>query len=305
MRKILFLIGIPASGKSTFAKELVRRDPSYKRVNKDDLRYMTHDEDFQKFDKKKEEYIVKVRDLLITQALDGGFNVVVDDTNIAGKHLARVQEIAEKWGRENNCPVTVEQKLFDTPLDECLRRNAERTGRERVPNKVIKDMHRQLNHDKRERPYRPFVAGLPECIVTDLDGTACLLNGRNPYDAKGCINDVPNAPVVGLLHDLMHRYAIIVVSGREDKDREETEQWLRNHGLLFADPSEDKATGIVGVFMRKAGDKRNDAIIKQEIYEAEILPRFNVRFVLDDRNRVVDAIREMGIPVFQVAPGDF
>jgi predicted kinase len=306
VRTILFLIGIPASGKSTFAKEHVRKDPTFKRVNKDELRFMLHDEDFKRFDRKKEDFIVTVRDALIVQALDAGFNVVVDDTNVAGKHLERVQEIVEKWSREHNEPVTVEQKVFDTPLDECLRRNAEREGRARVPDKVIKDMHRQLNHDKKERPYLPFVPGLPECVVTDMDGTASLLNGRNPYDAKGCIRDTPNEPVVGLLHDLMHRTAIIVVSGREDKDREETEQWLRNVGVRFYDPERDeKPVGIVAVHMRKTGDKRNDAIIKREIYEAHILPYFNVRFVLDDRNRVVDAIRDMGIPVFQVAPGDF
>jgi predicted kinase len=310
VRTILFLVGIPASGKSTFAKEHVRKDPTYKRVNKDELRFMVHDEDFKGFDRKKEDFIVKVRDDLIVRALDEGYNVLVDDTNIAGKHLARVQEIAEKWGREHNEPVTIEEKLFDTPLEECLRRNKARTGPRRVPDKVIKDMHRQLNQDKGVRPYRPFVVGLPECIVTDMDGTASFLNGRNPYDAKGCINDLSNEPVVGLLHDLMHRYAIVVVTGREDKDREETEQWLRNHGLRFAgahDGREDGArvTGIVAVHMRKTGDKRKDSIIKREIYEAHILPHFNVKFVLDDRNQVVDAIRDMGIAVFQVAPGDF
>jgi predicted kinase len=306
VRKILFLVGVPGSGKSTFAKKLVREDPTFKRVNKDELRFMFHDEDFKKFDKAKEAFVVKVRDLLITDILDQGFNVIVDDTNVAGKHLARVLEIAEHWSKANSEEVVVEQKVMNTPLDECLRRNAAREGKARVPDKVIKDMHRQLSQDKRDRPYRPFEPGLPTCIVTDMDGTVALLNGRSPYDAKGCINDPPNEPVLGLLHDLMHHNAIVVVSGREDKDHDETVQWLHNQGVRFYDPSKDeKPVGIVAVHMRQTGDKRNDAIIKREIYEAHILPYYNVRFVLDDRNRVVDAIREMGIPVFQVAPGDF
>lgn len=59
--------------------------------------------------------------------------------------------------------------------------------------------------------------------------------------------------------------------------------------------------------MRKAGDKRNDAIVKQEIWENDISGsgRFDVFFVLDDRNRVVEMWREQGLKVLQVAEGDF
>ena len=35
--KLLLLKGLPASGKTTFAKELVRKDGNWVRVNKDDL----------------------------------------------------------------------------------------------------------------------------------------------------------------------------------------------------------------------------------------------------------------------------
>lgn len=304
---ILFLVGLPASGKSTVAKELVREDPTFKRVNKDDLRYMTHDEDHGKFDRRKEDYIVRLRDILIFAALDSGFNVVVDDTNIAPKHWDTINQNAEEWAKVNGKPVIVERRVLDTPLEECLARNARRSGRERVPEKVIRQMSKQLGQEYRVKPYRPFVEGLPEAIVFDMDGTTSLLGGRNPYDAKGCINDPANVPVLGLLHDLMHRYALIGVSGREDKDSAETEEWLRNHGVLFYDEERDgdNVRGVVAVHLRKTGDKRNDAIVKCEIYETHIFPHYNVKFVLDDRTRVVNALRDLGVPVFQVAWGDF
>jgi predicted kinase len=39
--KILFLMGIPCSGKSTYANQLcLRKDTSWTRINKDDLRAM-------------------------------------------------------------------------------------------------------------------------------------------------------------------------------------------------------------------------------------------------------------------------
>lgn len=57
--------------------------------------------------------------------------------------------------------------------------------------------------------------------------------------------------------------------------------------------------------MRPAGDTRNDAVIKEEIYQAEIAGKYNVEFVLDDRDRVVDKWRELGLKCLQVAKGAF
>jgi hypothetical protein len=57
--------------------------------------------------------------------------------------------------------------------------------------------------------------------------------------------------------------------------------------------------------MRETGDNRKDSIVKEEIYNRDILPEYYVSFVLDDRQQVVDALREMGLQVWQVARGDF
>jgi len=57
--------------------------------------------------------------------------------------------------------------------------------------------------------------------------------------------------------------------------------------------------------MRPAGDIRKDVLIKQEIYEREIKDKYNVLFVLDDRQSVVDGWRSLGLTVFQVAEGQF
>jgi hypothetical protein len=59
------------------------------------------------------------------------------------------------------------------------------------------------------------------------------------------------------------------------------------------------------LFMRKTDDFRKDAIIKEEIYQNEIEGKYNVLFILDDRNSVCDFWRSKGLVCFQVAPGDF
>jgi len=45
--------------------------------------------------------------------------------------------------------------------------------------------------------------------------------------------------------------------------------------------------------------------LPKEIYEENIKGRYEVLFVLDDRNRVVDFWRSIGLICLQVAPGDF
>ena len=58
------------------------------------------------------------------------------------------------------------------------------------------------------------------------------------------------------------------------------------------------------MFMRPKDDYRKDSLVKKEIYNNE-LSKYNVLFVYDDRNQVVDMWRELGVKVFQVEPGNF
>ena len=57
--------------------------------------------------------------------------------------------------------------------------------------------------------------------------------------------------------------------------------------------------------MRETGDSQPDKIVKRKIYENIIKGRFNVKFVLDDRDQVVRTWRNLGLRCLQVAYGDF
>ena len=59
------------------------------------------------------------------------------------------------------------------------------------------------------------------------------------------------------------------------------------------------------LFMRPTGDTRKDSILKKEIYDNHIKGKYNVKYVLDDRDSVVEMWREQGLTCLQVAPGDF
>lgn len=139
---------------------------------------------------------------------------------------------------------------------------------------------------------------LPVAIICDLDGTLALMNNRGPFEWSKVGEDDINTTINALLHRYKHDEEvpldIILVSGRDGVCRKETEEWLDVHCVDYD-----------LLFMRPEGDKRKDLIVKREIFENEIKNKYNIEFVLDDRNQVVEMWRSLGLTVFQVAEGDF
>ena len=127
-----------------------------------------------------------------------------------------------------------------------------------------------------------------------MDGTLAILDDRNPYDVSRCNLDLPNKPVLETVLKWQSTTTIIIVSGRTDDGKEKTATWLNKYGVNYQH-----------LYMRKTGDMRKDAIIKQEIYNDLIRDKYNILFILDDRQQVVDMWRGLGLTVFQVAEGDF
>lgn len=283
MKKLIMLRGLPGSGKSTWAKAQVTGSPnSYKRINKDDLRSML---DCGHWSRDAEKFIVSVRDILITASLADGKHVLVDDTNFAPVHEARLRQLA----RENGA--VFEIKDFDTPLDECIANDLKRLAS--VGEKVIRKMYDQYLRKAATPPV--FDSSLPTAIICDLDGTLAHLNGRNPYDASTCEYDKLSVPVAAILTKFSATAKVVFVSGRTDEYYNQTEAWLLGYGISYYE----------ALFMRPTGDTRKDAIVKEEIYHREIEGKYNVLFVLDDRNQVVDMWRSLGLTCLQVAEGNF
>ena len=283
MKRVILTKGLPGSGKTHYAKERLREAPGkYKRINKDDLRAMLDDG---KWSKHNEQYIIAARDALILAALQAGYSIIVDDTNLSAKHEAHIRELVK-----SQAVVEIED-FTDVPLDVCIERDRKRANY--VGEQVIRRMYRDFLAPK--RPIIEHNSLLHNAILSDLDGTLALLNGRNPYDASECEKDIVNKPVA----DIIARYSqagitIILLSGRSEIHRPQTLQWLAKNGIEYD-----------ALFMRDEGDNRKDAIIKRELYEGYIQRDYNVLFVLDDRQQVVDLWRSIGLTCLQVDYGDF
>lgn len=130
---ILFLMGLPGSGKSTYAKILVNTpNTNWVRINKDDLRGMLFDG---KYSRSRENFVLDMRDCAIRNAAKCGRDIIIDDTNLHPKHRKKIEALAQELDME------FQVKLIDTPLEECIRRDSKRKGKANVGEKVILGMY--------------------------------------------------------------------------------------------------------------------------------------------------------------------
>lgn len=191
---------------------------------------------------------------------------------------------------------------------------------------------------------------LPNAIICDLDGVLCdhrhrlhhvQSSGNNLWSGKPMYGD-PNKNEPDYeeyyasmgedkpnhaIYDIICRYAfdtkedckILFVTGRPEKYRKNTEEWLNSwimpfavglsdEGDLFMRPDfitcvqDDYNCGILGnpycqgCPITKA-DHRPSHIVKAEIYEREIKDKYNVLFVIEDDPKCVAMYRAIGLTV--------
>jgi len=145
-------------------------------------------------------------------------------------------------------------------------------------------------------------------IIVDLDGTIAIVDKRklistnenDKIEWKHFFNpsnielDQPNTTVIKALQLFKASgYKIVILSGRSDITKERTIAWLNEYDVPFDH-----------LLMRPYKDFRPDDILKKELFLNNINID-DVFFILDDRQKVVDMWRSMGLTCWQVAVGDF
>lgn len=305
MSKLTIVRGVSGSGKSTWAES----QPNALVVSRDRIRaamFGSADQDYYAVDKdvlsRKENLVTAIQDESIAAGLRAGMHVIVDNTNVRPKFIKSIVEIGFKAGAD------IDVKVIDVPLATALERNAARgaAGGRLVPERVIREQHQALRSSIDWKPEAPFTPqpyhgtpGKPNAFLVDIDGTlAHMKDYRGPFDwAKVGLDDVDEvvAEIVDTLRfsQMNTLQATVVMSGRDESCRQQTEDWLDENGIHFD-----------YLFMRPAGDMRKDSIVKAELFDKHVRNNFNVRFVLDDRPQVCRMWRAMGLKVLQVADPD-
>lgn len=116
MKEIILTVGLPASGKTTWARQYCEENPNYVRINRDDLRNMSGIY----WLLQREKYITDLEKFAVKAAIKRGFNVILDATNLNPKVRNWIEPIALEHGCE------VREEHFATSLEECIQRDKER-----------------------------------------------------------------------------------------------------------------------------------------------------------------------------------
>lgn len=142
MKEIILTIGISNSGKSTWAKEFVAANPDYVEINRDEIRiehfcggdpleYAQYEHTTD-----NEEVVTHIARGLASDAVREGKSIVISDTNISNYARSGWKKFAEWSGLKYS------EKVFYTPLEECLRRSDNRVPA--VSHWIIKRQHSQF-----------------------------------------------------------------------------------------------------------------------------------------------------------------
>lgn len=132
MSKLIICRGIPASGKSTWAKQWVLEDPEHRvRINQDDIRNMLG----KYWVPSREPLVQHIQEEALIEALNRGFDVVIDNTNLNKKVLEKFDRLIRTFE-----DYEIEYKdFFDTPLSVCIERD--KTRDLQVTEKVIRSFY--------------------------------------------------------------------------------------------------------------------------------------------------------------------
>jgi predicted kinase len=281
----ILTVGISSSGKTTWAEKFVSENPSWVNINRDDVRFTLFSDGVRdwgkyKFSKGNENRVTEVCNQKIYDAAAELKDIIISDTNLNSNTRNRLTEILYDLGYE------VSFKVFDISFEEACKRNNQRQGG--ISQTIIYTQYQNYLKYIGRKTYTPDV-NKPKCVILDVDGTVAKVNGRGFFDWDKVSTDLPHQHVIDIVKGIQDDTYIVCMSGRDEVCRQDTEDWLLQHGIYVDE-----------LHMRKQGDMRKDTIVKEELFWEHVADNWNVQFAVDDRPSVLRLWVELGIPIISV-----
>lgn len=322
--KAYFTVGISASGKSTWASNLVSSrkalvehgDSSVEiiEVNRDDIRkgvlfekgIIVHPCDFQwnLWKWKWEDRVTEIQREKIKSAAHVKRDIVISDTNLNLGRLKAMSDWVESLGYNE-----IEYVIFDVDFDTVLERDTARKNGVGVY--ILRDQWARFKKIKQEMQLHSWFMNrvhnniefenthvhsdnkIP-ALMFDIDGTIAHMKDRSPFEWHRVGEDEPDSLMCFLINSVLKTgsHRIVFMSGRDSVCREQTVEWINKHipNVCFGSNAE--------LFMREQGDSRKDHIIKKELFFSHVDLCYNVHAVFDDRPQVVRVWHDIGLKVW-------
>ena len=132
-KKVWLMSGIPGSGKSTYVKKKKKKNGGI-HCSRDEVRFRLLKDNDNYFDRENEVFSTWIKEIVTAINSEHDDNIYIDATHLTEKARKKVLNLLpiEK--------IDLTYIAFDIPLEICLERNKQRTGRALVPETVIKNM---------------------------------------------------------------------------------------------------------------------------------------------------------------------
>ncbi len=145
-----------------------------------------------------------------------------------------------------------------------------------------------------------------QIVVVDLDGTLCNSSKREHLAQAGlwdefhsCLDaDEPWSDVKHLVSQMTddrgYGTYVLGLTGRNERYREATLTWLSKHEIW-----------LDALLMRPDDNYQSDHELKPQMLADRGISKDDVWFILEDRDKVVEAWRNLGYNCWQVRPGGY
>lgn len=136
---VILTIGLPGSGKTTWAKHYVEKNDNFIRISRNDIRSM-----FGKkvFSKQREALVSIIESSAVRGALKKGFNIIIDANNLNPKVVTKWVKFVERYNDASDHQISLQTIFFSTSLEECIRRDANRQDPDEIVGvNIIKNMY--------------------------------------------------------------------------------------------------------------------------------------------------------------------
>ena len=133
---------------------------------------------------------------------------------------------------------------------------------------------------------------LKPAILIDLDGTLAEVDHRikdGKCDHSRIHEDKYNNAVREIICKFQDTHNIILFTARHCDLRDATKRWCWDNFIIFDQ-----------LIMKLPSHEGPNYLVKYEMYKEFIEGKYEVLFAIDDNNRVVEMLRDIGITTFQI-----
>ena len=124
-------------------------------------------------------------------------------------------------------------------------------------------------------------------VIFDIDNTILYHTNRSPFNWSDLSGD-KLIPGMDYLIDMFnfYDYYIIIITGRPENVRIQTEEWLSKNGIVYDE------------LIMKPEQFEKGFIFKQREL-VQLLEKYDVKFAFDDDTKCANMYKENGIIIFQ------